>query len=104
MGGGAGQAGLGHHCLPPERPAALGRPPPPSHPHVRTSAPHVQQGKLGITGLKVRLFLSRVADPHPFYADPGPAFHFNADPDPAFHLNSDPNFHYHCRSGSRFSL
>jgi hypothetical protein len=27
-GPGAGQAGLGHHCLPPERPAALGRPPP----------------------------------------------------------------------------
>ncbi len=27
-GDGAGQAGLGHHCVPPERPAALGRPPP----------------------------------------------------------------------------
>ncbi len=53
-------------------------PPPPSHPG--TSAPHFQQGKLGITGLKVRLFLSRVADPHPFYADPGPAFHFKPQP------------------------
>jgi hypothetical protein len=28
------------------------------------------------------LFIFRVADPHPFNADPDPAFSFNANPDP----------------------
>ncbi len=35
-------------------------------------------------------FVSRVADPHHFYADPYLAFYSNADLDPAFHFNSDP--------------
>jgi hypothetical protein len=33
------------------------------------------------------------ADPHHFYTDPDPAFHFDADPNtaPTFHSDADPN-------------
>ncbi len=37
------------------------------------------------------IHLSRVADPHRFYADPDPAFYFNADPDLAIHVNAVPD-------------
>ncbi len=29
-------------------------------------------------------------DPHPFVADPDPSCHFHADPDPSFHFSADP--------------
>ncbi len=40
---------------------------------------------------KIKELQSRVADPHHFNADPGPAVYFNANPDPGFHFNADPD-------------
>ncbi len=51
--------------------------------------------RLCLAKLQPPIFLSRVADPHHFNAnpDPDPAFPFNADPvpDPAFLFDTDPN-------------
>ncbi len=50
--------------------------------------------------LKVRLFLKRVAHPHPFHADTDLGFHFNADPDADFHFNLHPDPSPHLRDGN----
>jgi hypothetical protein len=37
---------------------------------------------------------NRVADPHNFYADHDPTFHFNADPDPTFNIECGSRFQH----------